>query len=172
MRAAEARSLVAVVALAAVGCGASAAEGYPGASSQAPQAPTPSASAAPPPLRWTQFDEAKGWPPVNDEPFTSRGHAGGRWTLTVRVSPDARDAYAALTPGSSLPSGAVVAAFHHDPARGRPGPIYVMEKASQRWRFTVVNPDGLVREGSVALCARCHAEAVADHLFGLPRPAK
>ena len=25
------------------------------------------------------------------------------------------------------------------------------------------------QEGSVALCARCHAEAVADHLFGLPR---
>jgi hypothetical protein len=38
------------------------------------------------------------------------------------------------------------------------------------WEFLVVAPDGRVEErGPLALCARCHAEAPHDHLFGGPR---
>ncbi|MCA9597960.1 MAG: hypothetical protein KC776_31830 [Myxococcales bacterium] len=163
----RARSLIVGVALA--GCASSTTHGYPGASVVAEGAPTRRAAKPRPVVRWSALDDAESWPSVNDEPFTSRGHAGGRWTLSVRVSPNAREAYAALRPGAVMPEGAVIAAFHQDATRGKPGPIYVMEKKGGDWRFSRVRADGRVQEGSVALCARCHAEAVADHLFGLPR---
>jgi hypothetical protein len=35
------------------------------------------------------------------------------------------------------------------------------------WEFIVVSPDGHVEDrGPLPLCARCHAEAPRDHLFG------
>jgi hypothetical protein len=35
------------------------------------------------------------------------------------------------------------------------------------WEYLVVAPDGFVEErGKLSLCARCHAEAPHDHLFG------
>ncbi len=84
--------------------------------------------------------------------------------MEVRVSPESRDAYLSLRPGVTLPDGAVVAALHHD------GPIYLMEKRDGRWTFHILGDDGRPTEhGPLALCARCHAEAQTDMLFGLPR---
>lgn len=123
--------------------------------------------------RWTRFDEARGWPAANARPFTSRGHGAGRYSVDVRVDASSRDAYVTLLPGTALADGALLAAFHHDPKRGQPGPIYVMEKLGGAWRFSVVGADGkLERSGELELCQRCHAEAVSDQVFGLPASAR
>lgn len=103
------------------------------------------------------------------EDRASRGHGSGQHRIEVRVSPGAEAAYRALIQGSAVPVGSVIAALHHDATRGRPGPIYAMEKiAAERWEYRIVERDGRIRPGSVELCARCHAEGVADQLFGPP----
>jgi hypothetical protein len=90
--------------------------------------------------------------------------------MEIRVSPDSREAYRALRPGVTLPDGTVVAALHRDVDSTRPGPVYVMEKQNGSWSFQVLGADGRPAEhGPLTLCARCHAEAPADMLFGLPR---
>jgi hypothetical protein len=45
-----------------------------------------------------------------------------------------------------------------------------MEKRDETWAFFATDSDGNL-DGDVdgATCARCHASAPADHLFGLPR---
>ena len=107
---------------------------------------------------------------MTTEPFPSRGHGAGRYTLELRVSPESREAYVALMPGTTLPNGALIAAFHRESRLGQPGPIYTMEKRGDAWSFRVYGPDGIPAEaGLTELCARCHAESPTDQLFGLPR---
>jgi len=54
-------------------------------------------------------------------------------------------------------------------ATGRRGPWFVMQKGEGGWQYVVVDAQGLVEdEGTLAGCARCHAEAVGDSLFGVP----
>jgi hypothetical protein len=88
----------------------------------------------------------------------------------VRVSPNAREAYATLVSGGSVPPGTLVAKLHEDRQDGAAGPIYAMNKLGEgRWEFIVAEPTGELRErGQLARCVRCHAEGVADNLFGLP----
>lgn len=170
LRAAQPHVLLAAALLA--GCGAGATTDYfPGASS-APRggaaAPAPRAKSRPAPL-WAAFDEVRRWPTVGRKPEAARDHAGGRYVGTVRVSPDARAAYAALTRGSTLPADSVVAMFHEDAQGHGSGPVYVMHKRDAGWRYLVLTPDGHIQaQGVLPLCERCHAEATADHLFGHP----
>ena len=50
-----------------------------------------------------------------------------------------------------------------NPPKGEPG----YDPPEGDWEFLVVSPDGLVEAPSpLPLCARCHAEAPHDHLFG------
>lgn len=132
----------------------------------------PTAPTAKPEPRWPEFDTVRRWPAVEDKPLMVRDHGGGRYLGTVRVSPDARQAYQALARGSELPVGSIVAMFHED-ARGHgKGPVYVMQKQKAGWRYLILRPDGRIRQqGAIRLCERCHAEATADHLFGPPAPA-
>ena len=120
--------------------------------------------------RWRRLGEVRGWEPVNDQPFVSEGHPPGHYLANVHISPEAREAYLALMPGSELPVGTVVAQFQHDPQGDQPGPIFAMRKlGAARWEFLAAEADGRIRErGQLRLCVRCHAEAVADQLFGLP----
>jgi hypothetical protein len=85
----------------------------------------------------------------------------------VRVSPNARDAYAALVTDTRLPDAAVVALFHHDREGYERGRIFVMEKAGTAWRFQAFDARGRPEVPTVS-CARCHAYGIADQLFGLP----
>lgn len=90
--------------------------------------------------------------------------------MDVRVSPNEREAYLALGPGPTLPSGSVVAAFHKDAKTGRPGPVYVMERQGSAWKYLAFEADGRAAEhGVLTLCERCHAESPTGGLFGLPR---
>jgi hypothetical protein len=88
--------------------------------------------------------------------------------VTVRVSPNAREAYASLVADTRLPDGAVVALFHQNREGSVRGNVYVMEKTGETWRFQAFDDKGTPAVGSEA-CARCHAFGVADQLFGLPR---
>ena len=86
------------------------------------------------------------------------------------MSPNARDAYASLVTDTKLPHTALVALFHQNRDGSERGAIYVMEKHGERWRFLELDRHGRPAEAKDT-CARCHASAVADSLFGLPRPA-
>ncbi len=121
-------------------------------------------------MRWAPFRIVDNWPAAG-KPFVSHGHAGGRFPAMVRVSPAARDAYEQLVRSTVLPVDTIVAEYLADPGSDRTRAVYVMQKTTaERWRFLVITPTGLVDERApTALCARCHAEAPADQLFGLPR---
>lgn len=90
----------------------------------------------------------------------------------VRVSKPARDRYLAPTPERAFPEGSVVAQFTKDLDTGGAGPVYAMRKHTKNtWQFAVLGPDGALLDfGPLPLCVRCHAEAPADFVFGLPRP--
>jgi hypothetical protein len=160
-------------AYACAGRGQPAANGaYPGASHAEP---APSARAERPApktrARWERFAEVAGWPPINERSYASAGHFGGRFAVRIRVSPDARAAYESLTPGRALPPGSVVAAFHSELRDGRPGPVLAMIKREGGWEYLALDSEGRIDErGALPLCIRCHSEAVADQLFGPPRP--
>ncbi len=114
--------------------------------------------------------EVRSWAPVNEAPFVSLGHPPGNQLASIHVSPDAKETYQQLLPGATLPVGAVVAELQQDPASGQPGLSYVMTKLdADRWEFMLVRANGQILErGDVPPCARCHAEATSDSLFGVP----
>jgi hypothetical protein len=85
------------------------------------------------------------------------------------LADDAARAYAALAPGAELPPGAT-ALERHDTA----GVVFAMVKRNRGydregndWEYLVITTTGrLEQRGKLSLCARCHAEAPHDHLFG------
>jgi hypothetical protein len=91
----------------------------------------------------------------------------------VRVNGVLWPLYPKLSPDSVVPEGSIALEFHHDLA-GNAQPIYAMEKRAAGfdpgggdWEYLVINPEGVVEtRGILPFCARCHAEAPHDHLFG------
>lgn len=131
-----------------------------------------------PPVRvirtvWHRFSEARAWPAAS-EPFSNRGHRGAGALAVVHVNPEARETYTHLVRDSALPDGSVVALFHFE-ADHRPSAIYVMQKDAGAWRFLALDAEGrelpqaALRGQATQTCPGCHADAVADSLFGLPR---
>jgi len=107
---------------------------------------------------------------MSSQPFVSLGHPPGTELATIHVNPDVRETYRTLQPGTTLPVGTVVAELQQDPATGKAGLGYVMTKLGKdRWDFMLLGADGrILEQGEVPPCVRCHAEAVADSLFGAP----
>lgn len=136
--------------------------------SAAPAPPRLEATVAPKP-RWEGFDRATAWPSVGGA-RSSRGHGVEEGIIDVRISPEARDSYRGLVAGTALPVGTTVVAFHRA-TNGAPGPVYAMVKLPDgQWDFVIAEPNGtLVARGAVSLCAACHDDAPADHLFGVPK---
>jgi hypothetical protein len=91
--------------------------------------------------------------------------------MEVRVSASAVEDYRLLTAGKQWAPGTSVAAFHLRRQDGAAASIYAMTKLpGGPWEFVVAAPDGTVEaRGALPLCARCHADAAADSLFGIPR---
>lgn len=139
------------------------------ASDVPPQTPTTTAHEDTPRERWSRFDEIKGYEPVNDMPFATRGHLVKPSHAVVRVSSDAREQYLRLVTDSVLPDGAVIAMFHQSRDGATGGPVYVMEKKANEWTFTALDAEGSVTSENLNVCALCHRGGVADQLFGLPR---
>jgi hypothetical protein len=122
--------------------------------------------------RWERLAEARSWP-LATPPFLASGHAGGEYTMEVRVSPSAVEDYRALTAGKQWVPGTSLVAFHLRRQDGAAASIYAMTKLPDgRWEYVVAAPDGtLEARGALPLCTRCHADAPADSLFGAPRTA-
>jgi hypothetical protein len=159
--------------LAALGTCACAAQPSPGSPARPGQQGKPAGGDTdehPSPTRhWARMGEVRAWTPLTDGPFVSLGHPPGNQLARIHVSPEARETYQNLQPGTTLPVGAIVAELQQDAATGQPGLGYVMTKQEGgRWEFMLVKSDGeILEQGEVPPCARCHAEAVADSLFGV-----
>jgi hypothetical protein len=139
--------------------GASDAWKKPGEAKLAPATPAPA---------WEAYAEVKQWPALNAAPFVSRGHPPEQ-PVDVHVNPESRELYRALVPDSLFPDGSVLAELPH----GSDGRGYGMRKVDGAWRFFELNGGGgLISSGALGLCVGCHAQAPADGVFGLPRPAE
>jgi hypothetical protein len=124
---------------------------------------------APAPAKaWPRLKEVETWAPLNTVPFLSRGHLPTPSYANVRVSPNARDAYATLVADTKLPDAALIALFHQNRDGSERGDIFVMEKQGESWNFLALDRRG-APTGATEACARCHASGVADSVFGLPR---
>jgi hypothetical protein len=118
---------------------------------------------------WPKLEQSMRWPQV--EHATTGGHSGQLYTAGVRVNPSSIASYQNLVAGTVLPAGTTLVQSHQD-ARGKAGPIYVMEKTETGWSFSELDATGHIqRTGPLVDCARCHAEAVADSVFGPSRPS-
>jgi hypothetical protein len=125
-------------------------------------------TSVPAPPAWESYAEVKQWPALNAAPFVSHGHQPEQ-SVDVHVNPESRELYQALVSDSVFPDGSVLAEL----PRGRDGRGYGMRKVDGAWRFFELNGDGgLISSGALSLCAGCHAQAPADGVFGLPRPAE
>lgn len=123
--------------------------------------------------KWPEFDHVATWPAVNHLAFISNGHAPGRYTAEVKVSPAEALRYRNLVHDTTFPVTTIVASFHTARLTESPGPIHVMQKVTaDSWEFLLLAPSGeIVLRERTGLCQRCHAEALSDHLFGAPRGA-
>jgi hypothetical protein len=86
-------------------------------------------------------------------------------------------AYPALGPSRALEQGAVLVEAHFAPGSADPSVLFAMVKRPPGfdpeggdWEYLIVEPGGsIVRRGKLPLCARCHAEAPHNFIFGGPR---
>jgi len=110
---------------------------------------------------------------VGAESFVSWGHAGGRYSASLYVTPAAKDAL--FRRDAPLPDGTELVLTETDKATRKPGPTYFMKREAPTadaspgaWRYGIV--DGVARPADAfALCARCHAEAGWDGVFAVPK---
>lgn len=99
-------------------------------------------------------------------------HLGGDLDGEVLASPSS--GYPLRGPGSAAPAGATLVERLYGAERPDPVAYFVMVKhapgydpAGSDWEYLVVTPDAQVEDrGKLPLCARCHAEAPHDRLFG------
>lgn len=109
--------------------------------------------------------------------FVSRGHFAGQWTAEIAVNETALPTYQQMAPSSHFSVGSLLVKKHASTSASTPGPIFVMSKRDPGfypeggdWEYTVLDAEGHLEDrGKLPLCARCHAEANADWVFGLPR---
>jgi hypothetical protein len=100
-------------------------------------------------------------------------HLSGDLEAEVLANDEAR-AYPPLGPQGALPPGAVLVEAHYRAGNADPVVLFAMAKqppgfdpGGGDWEYLIVEPSGLISErGRLPLCARCHAEAPHDHLFG------
>lgn len=118
---------------------------------------------------WSEFAETQTWPTSTADWFPSKGHYGGTSEGLVRVSPAALAAYRELTLGAKLEPGTTLVMLHRTRTTGKPGPVHAMRRNEQGWDYWLLDPDGAIEsQGQLPLCARCHADAPADNVFGPP----
>lgn len=120
---------------------------------------------------WPRFEASQHYSFSTDEWFVSQGHYAGTSLGRVRVSPDALVAYRNHTRGAELPVGTTLVMLHKSRSSGKLGRVHAMQKHAQGWNYYLLEKDGgVIEEGQLPRCARCHAEAVSDSVFGPPEP--
>jgi hypothetical protein len=151
----------------------------PGVSDVRPEVGKPRSSGSDAGAPWERAGEMGAYRAMSTRPFPSQGHFAGRWNGELFANPTAAAGYAALTPSSMLPEGAVLVEKLSDAKTGAAGPLFAMEKRGTGyfptggdWKYVVVDSAGWVEDqGQLPLCARCHAEAAADFVFRIPEPS-
>lgn len=99
-------------------------------------------------------------------------HLGG--DLDGEVLASAASGYPLRGPTGVVAVGATLVERLFEPGKTEPAAYFVMVKRpagydAERgdWEYVTVAPDGLVEDrGKLGLCARCHAEAPHNHVFG------
>jgi hypothetical protein len=131
------------------------------------------------PLVWERAGEVRAYLPMG-RPFRSRGHFGGRWQVQILVNREAEPVYTTLGPTSVFAAGAVLVKTHADADSGASGPLFARIKREpgffpdgNDWEYVATDAEGRIEDrGALALCARCHAEALGDATFALPPDAR
>jgi len=148
--------------------------GMPGVSDRTPDpAESRPAASGPSGEPWEHAAALASFPVIDDRKLPSRGHNPPYWSGMVRVSPSLDVAYRNLGPDTAITVGAI-AVEQHQLSDGNPGPVFVMIKRDPGfdprggdWEYLVLDAAGKVESRGVQpLCARCHADAPYDHLFG------
>ena len=162
-----------------VGCGGGATNWTPGQSDgrgiDSASAPVTSASAAGRPSagvweHWKEVEKFRVMVPSGP----SRGHHVGGLTGEIRANEQG-----ASSMGDSrtvMGKGAVVVEVHRSRASGAAAGAFAMEKKEAGynpeggdWEYVVMDGEGRVQNrGKLGGCARCHAEAATDFVFGGP----
>lgn len=96
------------------------------------------------------------------------GHPGRRGPARILASP-ALGSYPSLGPGRALEAGTVVVEAYPASADA-PAVYYGMQRRNDGWAYAVTDERGTPRPENLAQCARCHADAPNQGLFGTPQP--
>lgn len=122
---------------------------------------------APPPEptpRWPRFEELNALAAVTRS-FTSAHLFEARVAL-VRVTPSAAERYRTLVAGAALDAGTLLVEELRRRPTEAPDTFLVMEKRENGWTYLKLDAQGRPTEVRDDLCQRCHAEGLADELFG------
>lgn len=122
---------------------------------------------------WSQAAAVKKFTRANARRFVSSGHLFGKYDADVLVSDAARESYATVAPGTTMPKGALIVEVHV--ARdGSPGPVFAMEKSDTGWTYLEMDSGMHVqRKGRISPCVECHSHVSSqDELFGVPASGK
>lgn len=123
------------------------------------------------PTRWEHFDALSTFRKTGARARSQ--HLNGEHEAEVLTNA-AATAYPTLGPSQQLLDGSVIVEALYAPNQQDVAMYFVMTKQSSpsgsAWNYAVVANTGLVerRRGYLALCARCHAEAPHDQVFGRP----
>lgn len=120
------------------------------------------------PTSFQRFREIEWLTPVSR---VLSSHPVGTYNATTLV--DEKAAAYGKRGRAPMPTGALVVQALSRDIQGPPELYYVMERREAGyfpeggdWAYSVVSPQGTVKAGGkLPLCARCHAEAVREHLF-------
>jgi hypothetical protein len=145
-----------------------------GETSRPPPPPAAVTSTEPPPPPWELGAELRRLHPAS--PRTPSEHLTGQLDGEI-LADDGAAAYPTLGPLRPVPPGATL--VERLSPRGSPDPsaYFAMVKRSAGydpaggdWEYLVVDSTGRIEQrGRLPLCARCHADAPHDHLFGTGR---
>ena len=145
-----------------------------GEPSRLPSAPPPAAPTEPPPPRWDLAEQLRRLHPAS--PRTPSEHFTGELDGEI-LADEGAAAYPALGPLRPIPSGATVVERLFPRSAPEVAAYFAMVKrppgydpAGGDWEYLVLDAAGqLQQRGRLPLCARCHADAPHDHLFGTGR---
>lgn len=135
------------------------------------RAPTTTSVVPEKPTRWEHMDELSSFRKA--APRARSQHLQGEHDAEVLTN-EAAAAYPTLGPSRQLPAGSVIVEALYAPNQTDVAMYFAMVKQSSAsgsaWNYAVISKTGLVeKRGALALCARCHAEAPQDQVFGRPR---
>jgi hypothetical protein len=139
--------------------------------SDAAASSAPKATAPDKPTRWELADRLSTFRKA--APRARSQHLGGEHDAEVLAN-DVATAYPTLGPLRALPAGSALVEALYAPNQADVAAYFAMVKqasaAGSSWEYLVVSSSGMVEQrGALTLCARCHAEAPHDHVFGRPR---